>query len=83
MLTQCLIAKITTILAEIKHHFCGCRAILEGDLQRLEREELDPYRLKLPLLHRHIVDVSELVISIGSGAERPHTTDGANANELW
>jgi len=56
----------------MKHHFCGHRGNLEGDVQPLEREELDPYRLRLPLLHRKIVDVSELVLSTGSGGERPH-----------
>ena len=71
------------ILAEMKHHFCGRRSILKRDVQPLEREELDPYRLKLPLLHRHIVDVSKLVIPTGSGGEHPHTKDGAIANELW
>ena len=29
------------------------------------------------------MDVSELVMSTGSGGERPHKTDGAIANELW
>ena len=41
------------ILAEMKHHFCGGPGILKGDVQPIEREELNPYRLKLPLLHRH------------------------------
>ena len=50
------------ILAEMKHHFCGVRAILDWDVQPLEREEIEPYRLKLPMLHRHIVDLSELVM---------------------
>jgi hypothetical protein len=67
----------------MKHHFCGRRAVLERDVQPLERENLDPYRLKLPLLHRHIVDVSELVMPTGSGGERPHITDGAIAYKLW
>ena len=66
----------------MKHHFCGLRAILEGDLQLLEREELDPYRLKLLLLHRHILDVSELVMPIGSGGELPHTTDGSIVQQI-
>ena len=66
----------------MKHHFGGRRAVLEWDVQPLEREELDPYRLKLPLLHRHIVDVSELVMSTRNGGERPHTTDGAFAYKL-
>jgi len=62
-LKQSFIAKWPlVILTEMKHYFCGCRAVLEGDVQPLEREELDQYRLKLPLLHQHIVDVSELVM---------------------
>jgi hypothetical protein len=62
------------ILAEMKHHFCAGRAILEGDVRPLEREELDPYTLKLLLVHRHILDVSKLVLSTGSGGERRHRT---------
>jgi hypothetical protein len=46
----------------MKHHFCELRAILEGYVQHLENEELDSYRLKLALLHRHIVDVLELEV---------------------
>jgi hypothetical protein len=67
----------------MKHHFFRRRAIHEGDLRPLEREELDPYGLNLPLLHGHIVDVSKLVLSALSGKERTHTTDGAVAYELW
>ena len=37
----------------MKHHFCGRRAVLVGDVQPLEREELDLHGLKLPLLHGH------------------------------
>jgi len=55
------------MLAEMKHHIYGRRAIFESDVQALEREELDPYRLKLPLLHRHIVNLSELVKLTGNG----------------
>ena len=63
----------------MKHHFCGCRAILKGDVQPPEQEDLDPYRHKLPLLQRHIVHVSKLELPKGSGVERPHTTGGAIA----
>jgi hypothetical protein len=66
----------------MKHQFCGRSAILKGDVRPLEREELDPYRLKLPLLHRHILDVSKFVMPKGNDGERPHTTDVAIANEL-
>ena len=67
----------------MKHHVCGSRALLEGDLQPLEGEEIDSYRLKLPLLLRHIVDVSELLMPTESRGERPHTTDGAIAYKFW
>ena len=70
------------ILAEMKYHICGRSAFLKGDVKPNEREELDPYKLKVPLLHRHIVDVSKLVIPTGSCWELPHTTDGVIANEL-
>ena len=64
------------ILAEMKHQFSGRRAILKGDVQPREVDDLDPYRLKLPL------DVSKLVMPTGSGGERPHTKDCAIAYEL-
>ena len=60
----------------MKHHFCRRHTIFEWNLQSLEREKLDPNGLKLPLLHRHILDVSELVMSTGSGRKRPHTAYG-------
>ena len=66
----------------MKNHFCGCHAVLEGDVQPLQREKLDPYRLKRPILYRHIVDVSELVKPTGSGGKRPHKTDSAIAYKL-
>jgi len=70
------------MLAEMKHHFCRRHNILEWDVQSLEREKLDPNRLKLPLLHRHILDVSELVMSAGSDRKRPHTAYGDIAYKL-
>ena len=42
----------------MKLHFCIRRAIFERDVQ-----PLDPYGLKLPLLHGYIVDLSKLVMS--------------------
>ena len=66
----------------MKHHFCGRRAILEEDVQPLEREELDPYKLKFPLLQRRIVDVTELAMLTGSFGEGPHKTDGAISYKL-
>jgi len=67
----------------MKHQFCRRHTILEWEVQFLEREKHNPNRLKLPLLHRHILDVSELVLSTGSGRKRPHTAYGAIAYKLW
>jgi len=44
------------------HHFCVCRAVLEGDIQPLGRHELDSNILKFPLLYRHIIHVTKLVL---------------------
>ena len=41
-----------------------------------------PNRLKLPLIHRHIFDVSELLMSTGSGRKRPHTAYGTISYKL-
>jgi len=69
-------------LAETKNHICGLHAVLDENVQFLEREEIDPYRLKLPLHYRHIVDVSELVMPKGSGWNLMYTTYGAIAYKL-
>ena len=61
----------------MKHHFCRRHTIFEWNVQSLEREKLDPNRLKLPLLYRHILDVSEFVKPTGSSGKRPHTAYGA------
>ena len=67
MPSQYFIAKITTCNSlENEAPLCGCRAILEGVVQPLQREELDLYGMKLPLLHPLIGDVSELGFSRGS-----------------
>ena len=71
------------ILADMKHQICGHHTVLEGDVQSLERENVDPYRMKFPLHHRHILDLSELVMPTGSSAKHPHTADGAIAYKLW
>ena len=77
MLTKCIIPKFTTgKLCENEAPHCGRRSILKRDMQPLEREEIDPYKQKLPLLHGNIVHVSELVMPTGSVRNRPHTTDG-------
>ena len=47
----------------MKHHFCGRRAILEGDLQPLRRQELDSNFLISPLLDGHILHFSKLVLT--------------------
>jgi hypothetical protein len=46
----------------MKHHFCRRHIILDWNVQSLEREKLDPNILKLPLLYRHILDISDLVM---------------------
>ena len=66
----------------MKHHFCGRHAVLEGDVQSLEREKLDPSRLKLSLLHLYILDVSELVMTTGCTGKRAHKAYGAVAYKL-
>ena len=71
------------ILAKMEHHIFRRRALLKREVQPLEREEIDPYRLKLPLLYRHILDVSKLVMPTGSVGKRKHTTGGATAYNLW
>ena len=60
----------------MKHHICRLYTIFECNVQSLEREKLDPNRVKLPLHHRHILEVSELVMLTGSGPKRPHTPYG-------
>jgi hypothetical protein len=37
----------------------------------------------LPLLHRHILDVSEIIMLTGSGRKRAHTANCAFADKLW
>jgi len=46
----------------MKYHFCGCRAVLEEDMQPFGRQELDSNVLKSPLLERHIIHVTKLVL---------------------
>ena len=67
----------------MKHHFCGRYAVFEGNVQSLEREKLDPNRMKLPRLHRHILAVSELVMSTVSCEKRPQIAYGAITYKLW
>ena len=57
------------ILANMKHHIYGSRAILEGDVQPFEREELDPNGMNLPLLNGHILDVPKLLMPARSGGD--------------
>jgi len=47
-------------LTKIKHHLCGCSAVLEGGVQKLGRQELHSNVLKSPLLDGHIIHVSKL-----------------------
>jgi hypothetical protein len=57
----------------MKHQFCGLYAVFEGVVQFLESEKPNPNRLKLSLLHRHILDVSEHVMTTGISRKRLHT----------
>jgi len=50
-------------LANMRHHVCGRRAVLEGDVQPLRRQELDSNVLKFPLLDGHVMHVSKLVLT--------------------
>ena len=56
--------------------------MLNVDVQTLQREKIDQYRLKLLLIHRYKVEVSKLMMSTGSSGERPHTTGCAIEYEL-
>ena len=47
----------------MKHHFCGRRAVLEGDVQTLGRQEFYSDILKSALLDRHKVHVLKLVLT--------------------
>jgi len=51
------------ILAKMKHHICGRRAVLERDVQTLRRQEIDSNVLKSPLLDGHIMHVSKMVLT--------------------
>jgi len=50
------------IFPKMKHHLRGRCAVLEGDLQPLGHHELDSNVLKTPLLYRHTIHVSKLVL---------------------
>jgi len=49
-------------LTKMKHHICGRRTVLEGDVQTLGRQELDPDVPKSVLLDWHIIHVPKLVL---------------------
>jgi len=51
------------IFPKMKHHFCGRRAVLEGDVQPLGRQEFYSNILKSALLDRHVINVSKLVLT--------------------
>jgi len=63
----------------MKHHFCGSRTVLKGDVQALRRQELDTYLQKSPLLDWQVLDVLKIVPT-RCGREQtksPHAMDGA------
>jgi len=47
----------------MKEHFCGRRAVLEGDVHPLVHQEFYSIVLKSPLLDRHVIRVSKLVLT--------------------
>jgi len=53
----------TCNFSENEAPLCGRRDVLDGDVQPLGRQALDPNVLKSPLLDRHIVHVSNLVLT--------------------
>ena len=52
------------LIPKMKHHFFGRRAVLEGDVQPLGRQELYSDVLKFAFLDRQIVHVSKLVLTL-------------------
>ena len=72
------------IFAKIKHHFSRHSAVLKGDVQTTDRQDLDSNVLKPALLHRHVLHVLKLVLTHGVGVEpkRPCATDAAVAKQL-
>jgi len=51
------------IFPKMKNHFCGRRAVLEGDVQTLCRQEFYSDVLKSALVDRHVIHVSKLVLT--------------------
>jgi len=48
---------------KMKHDFIGRRAVLEGDVQPLGRQEFYPNVLKSALLDRQLIHVSKFVLT--------------------
>jgi len=57
------------ILAKMKHHSCGHRAVLKGDVQILGRQELLSNVLKYAVLHWNVLHVPKLVLTHCAGVE--------------
>jgi len=55
------------ILAKMKYQSCGHSAVLKGDVQTLGRQELDSNVLISALLHRHVLHVPKLVLTLRWG----------------
>jgi len=51
------------IFPKMKHHFSVRRAVLEGDVQTLCRQEFYSDVLKSALLDRHVIHLSKLVLT--------------------
>jgi len=61
------------ILAKMKHHSCGHRAVRKGDVQTLGRQEMNANVLKSALLHRRVLRAPKLVLThcVGVQPKRP------------
>jgi len=72
------------ILAKMKHHFRGHRAVRKWYVQTLDRQEFVSKILKSALLHWHILQIPKIVLTHCFGVEpkRPYATDCAVAQEL-
>jgi len=53
----------TCNFSKMKHHLRGRRAVLEGDVHSLGRQEFYSNVLKSPLLDRHVMHVLKLVLT--------------------
>jgi len=66
---------------KMKHHLRGRRAVLEGDVHHLVRQEFSSDTLKSAVLDRHIVHVLKIVLTREEDVCL-HASDGAVAHEM-